>query len=208
MLGDPHRILQILYFLIFNALKHTYDGKITIFVRSFISNKMTFLKFSVVDTGYGMSEDKVNSLFSLFQNLNFVKGINQSGIGLGLSICKKIIDLFKGSIFCTSKLNKGSIFSFTIPSQIVQIPMGQDDSCLTPKMNEIVTLKYQENSFNFNPKSINFLETKYRTEEPTQRNFKILIVDDDSFNLYALTQIILKDNNHSIQYAQNGEIAI
>lgn len=75
----------------------------------------------VSDSGCGMNENLVKNLFDLFQNLKFKGSINQHGIGLGLTICKKIVDSLHGKISCKSQLGSGTTMSVVIPINIIDI---------------------------------------------------------------------------------------
>jgi signal transduction histidine kinase len=78
------------------------------------------LKIKVRDTGCGMKEEQVQRLFSLFQNLKFRKNINQNGMGLGLTICKKIVDAMRGKITCNSMIDVGTTIIIEIPIDPVE----------------------------------------------------------------------------------------
>jgi len=65
------------------------------------------LCFKIKDSGCGIKKEVRQKLFSLFNNVKFKDDINQHGIGLGLSICKKITDAFKGKLLCKSEINQG-----------------------------------------------------------------------------------------------------
>lgn len=72
------------------------------------------LKVSVSDTGIGISEDDRKKLFQLFGKLEETASINTSGIGLGLSICKKIVEAFDGEIYVDNDYTGGAKFTFII----------------------------------------------------------------------------------------------
>ena len=114
---DRGRITQILINLLGNAIKFTEKGKVELIV-SMTSDKM--LKFSVLDTGIGISKDNQAVIFEEFRQLDGTTTRKYSGTGLGLAICKKIIDLLGGKIWVESVEGKGSIFTFTIPIKYVQ----------------------------------------------------------------------------------------
>ncbi len=110
---DKVRLRQILNNLIANALHYTEVGEITIGLR--IDNKKSVLLF-VKDTGLGISPDQLEIIFERFRlGTSVVEDIN-SGLGLGLTICKKLVNQMGGEIWVESKLGKGSTFSFTLPT--------------------------------------------------------------------------------------------
>ena len=71
------------------------------------------LKISVIDTGIGIKQEDQSKLFKLFGFLESTKEINTKGIGLGLYICKKIINIFGGEVHLNSEFGQGSTFTFT-----------------------------------------------------------------------------------------------
>lgn len=108
---DPNRVKQILHNFLSNAIKHTTKGRITLSAE--LDKEDNSLIFSVSDTGTGIEEDKLESIFERFEKLDsFVQGT-----GLGLSICKSISEHLGGKIGATSALGKGSTFTFSLPLQ-------------------------------------------------------------------------------------------
>lgn len=117
--GDELRLSQILNNLIGNAVKFTSKGSVSIQVSSGMQvNNFTQLKFQISDTGIGIAKEKLKNIFEAFQQAD--KNISQKygGTGLGLAITKKLIELQGGKINVTSKLHKGSVFSFEFNAEI------------------------------------------------------------------------------------------
>jgi len=73
--------------------------------------------FSVADTGIGIKQEDRSKLFKLFGKLDATAQINTSGVGLGLSICQKIVSMFQGTIYLDEEYGPGCKFSFTIKSK-------------------------------------------------------------------------------------------
>jgi PAS domain S-box-containing protein len=113
--GDPTRLNQILLNLLGNSLKFTNEGQIETSVKIVKSteSKYTF-EFLVKDTGIGIPEDKLESIFESFTQANVDTARKYGGTGLGLNISKKIIELQGGSISAESMPGKGSAFRFII----------------------------------------------------------------------------------------------
>ncbi|WP_295890597.1 response regulator [uncultured Vibrio sp.] len=116
--GDPLRIRQILVNLVNNAVKFTDKGEI--FVQVTVNNQSKEsigLTFSVIDTGIGIAEEKIGTLFNSFEQADSSTTRAFGGSGLGLSISKKLVDMMDGEIWCESTLGEGSQFFFnlTIP---------------------------------------------------------------------------------------------
>lgn len=116
LVGDAHRLKQILINLISNAVKFTESGKIEIRVtleEKFASHNM--VRFAVSDSGVGIPHGAIDSLFKVFSRVRQDKTRLIAGTGLGLSICKKLTDMMGGKIGVESTLGKGSTFWFTLP---------------------------------------------------------------------------------------------
>lgn len=115
-LGDAVRLRQILVNLISNAIKFTVEGGIYIDVNSPAKNK---LKFQVRDTGIGIKKEIKDNLFQAFTQADSTVARKYGGTGLGLVICKKLVELMGGKISLSSKIGKGSTFEFTIHADVV-----------------------------------------------------------------------------------------
>ncbi len=110
---DPHRLRQILVNLINNAIKFTYEGKI---VFGFKTSNDNITEFYVKDTGPGIADDKINSIFDRFEKADDPYTKNNTGSGLGLSISKQLVELMGGNIWVKSSEGKGSTFYFNLPT--------------------------------------------------------------------------------------------
>lgn len=130
LIGDPHRLTQILNNLLSNAIKFTEQGEINLEIKLLGSKAgAVALQFSVSDTGIGISEDKLQYVFESFTQAE--TGITRKfgGTGLGLSITKKLVELQQGTIGVTSKPGKGTTFTFIINYDISeQIPVKQQQA--------------------------------------------------------------------------------
>lgn len=112
VLADSHQIEQVLNNLLSNAIKFSEKGK-DIEVLVTIENEHA--KISVKDSGKGIPENEMNKLFNPFSKTSVTGTDGEHGTGLGLAIVKKIIEQHKGVISVSSKVNEGSVFSFTLP---------------------------------------------------------------------------------------------
>lgn len=106
---DQIRLLQLINNLANNAIKNTKQGSITMGYKDLGDGR---LNFYVKDTGLGIAEDKLQSLFKRFVKINDY----MEGIGLGLAICRSLVTKMGGSIQVESKLGEGSTFSFILPT--------------------------------------------------------------------------------------------
>lgn len=115
---DPLRLQQVLSNLIDNALKFTDSGYIEFGYEITTSNQ---LEFYVKDTGIGIDPVQKENVFGRFMKLDEDKTKVYRGAGLGLAICKSIVELLNGRIWLESQKNRGSTFSFTLPfSQVAE----------------------------------------------------------------------------------------
>lgn len=118
LLGDPVRLHQIILNLVSNAVKFTTSGKITVSVQLIAEDAETVtIEFAVTDTGIGIPADKISMIFENFQQAFIGTSRLYGGTGLGLAIVKQLVEAQNGNIHVASKLNQGSVFSFTLPFQ-------------------------------------------------------------------------------------------
>ena len=113
--GDDKRITQIIINLLSNAVKYTEEGCITFTGECFENDDQYVLCFYVSDTGIGIKEEDIGSIFDAFQRLDLQKNQNIQGTGLGLSIVKSLVEKMNGEIRVESVYGKGSTFSVRIP---------------------------------------------------------------------------------------------
>jgi signal transduction histidine kinase/ABC-type amino acid transport substrate-binding protein/DNA-binding NarL/FixJ family response regulator/HPt (histidine-containing phosphotransfer) domain-containing protein len=116
---DPIRLRQVLMNLITNSIKFTETGDITLSIeRRINNNQKEFLLFAVTDNGIGISEEHQQRLFQRFEQADASTVQQFGGSGLGLSICKQLVELMEGEIGVESELGKGSRFWFSIPLRL------------------------------------------------------------------------------------------
>jgi len=112
--GDGGRITQCLMNLVGNALKFTRQGRVEVAV----DLRGDVLHYRVTDTGTGIAEDRLETVFGEFRQEDATIAGQFGGTGLGLSITKKFVELHGGRIWVESEVGKGSTFSFTIPLRV------------------------------------------------------------------------------------------
>ncbi len=180
LIGDPTRLNQILTNLLSNAIKFTTQGEIKIRVDIAKQDAQTIeLKFSVIDCGIGIPEEKLPTIFEAFTQASSATTRKFGGTGLGLAIVKELVELQGGSITVNSKLNKGSVFSFTL---LFKKGTGQIKRRKPDITNEL---------------------SKVMPDE----GLKVLLVEDNELNA-VLAEKVLSDWTWKVELAENGFTAL
>jgi signal transduction histidine kinase/DNA-binding response OmpR family regulator/CHASE3 domain sensor protein len=189
--SDRDRLAQIVRNLISNALKFTKQGTISLDIQSVKNNS---IKISVSDTGIGISDDKLRSIFEAFQQADGSTSRIYGGTGLGLSISKELVHMLGGEISVKSSINEGSTFSLIIPN------MDKDTNQDKDNLKQIGNLKKVElkESNNFNIKNIDDRELVTAVDKV------FLIIEDDKKFAGILREKINKSNEYAL-IAYNGE---
>lgn len=181
--GDPLRLRQILVNLGSNAIKFTEKGTITFSIhkQDKVDDSVT-LRFSVKDTGIGMTNEQQENLFQAFSQADNSTTRKYGGTGLGLSICKRLVEMMEGEIWVESTPEQGSIFHFTT-TFLLQQPedIASQDK---PKENKDINVALDH-----------------------LRGAKILLVEDNEFNQMVALHV-LRDNELIPTLATNGQEAI
>ena len=131
MIGDPLRLHQIILNLVSNAVKFTSQGSIKVSVNMLSEEeKIVKIRFAVADTGIGIAEEKISSIFENFQQASSHTSRLYGGTGLGLAIVKQLVEPQGGSLSVTSKLNEGSEFSFILSFEKTDAEVALDAELL------------------------------------------------------------------------------
>jgi PAS domain S-box-containing protein len=119
LIGDQTRLCQVLLNLVGNAIKFTESGTVSIHVAPDGNASVpTALRFTVSDTGIGIPKEKLGQIFERFTQADSSTTRRFGGSGLGLTICKRLVELMGGTIGVESEIDKGSVFSFAVPFEI------------------------------------------------------------------------------------------
>lgn len=114
--GDPERIYQVVTNLVSNALKFTpAGGSVDVSAMVETEASVDLIKIGVIDTGIGIKVEDLDRIFNKYEQVSLKSPKGESGMGLGLAICKTIIELHGGKIWAESQKGKGSSFFFTLP---------------------------------------------------------------------------------------------
>lgn len=186
LFGDQIHLKQILYNLIGNAIKFTREGgcitrvKLNDTEKEKISNSIV-LSFTIEDTGVGIPEDKIDTIFDAFTQAHIPNEEELKGTGLGLSITQKIIEKLGGKIWVTSEENVGSTFHFVLPFDIQ--PETKEDKEIQIKAPDPPDKVKQEDSLN------------------------LLVVEDNELNQRLIVRL-LSNRGHKTTVANDGFLAI
>jgi len=171
--GDDIRLRQVITNICGNAVKFTKKG----YIRLSVTSKNEKLVIKIEDTGIGIREEDLPKLFQAFEQLDKVKNRSVVGTGLGLTICKSLVEMMGGDILAESEYGKGTSFTVTLP-----IEPG-------------------------NEKNIKIYELGKVTQHITAPDAKILITDDNDFNL-KVTGGLLNLMDIAVDTANSGFKAI
>ncbi len=134
-IGDPVRLRQILFNLLGNAIKFTEEGEVKLEVKTRTSEKdFDVLRFSISDTGIGISKEKIKNLFKSFSQADSSTSRRFGGTGLGLAISKSLVEMMEGEISVDSTPGKGSTFSFSIKLEKSKSKFQESDTEISPKL--------------------------------------------------------------------------
>jgi signal transduction histidine kinase/DNA-binding response OmpR family regulator len=149
LVGDPGRIRQILVNLIGNAIKFTQKGEIYLSVEEEShAEGATVLHFSVRDTGVGVPIEKQDKIFEAFSQADGSMTRKYGGTGLGLTICRRLVELMGGRIWMESPPHAGSTFHFLIRLAIQETPAARLAPIEPEQLNGLRTLIVDDNATN------------------------------------------------------------
>ncbi|MBF7090552.1 response regulator [Flavobacterium sp. ALJ2] len=125
LIGDPTKLSQIIMNLINNALKFTENGRVNVIVKLHsLKDEKATIYFEIVDTGIGIPEDKLQTVFESFSQGSIEVNRKYGGTGLGLTIVKKLTEMLGGEINLKSEVDKGSTFTFRLKFKIDNEPLA------------------------------------------------------------------------------------
>jgi PAS domain S-box-containing protein len=184
MVGDRNRLLQVLINLISNAVKFTESGSVICRVKQANSG----ICISVADTGIGIAPEDQPKVFEKFRQVGDTLTDKPKGTGLGLPICKQIVEHHGGRIWVDSELGKGSTFSFAIP-------IYESHNQANSKINLDALVKQLR-------------EHVTATNAVCTESRKTILVVDDDVNIRELLRQQLETEGYSVREAKDGMHAI
>lgn len=202
---DKQRLQQILKNLLANAFKFTNKGAVSLIIQKVEDHHSNIdLAFAVKDTGIGISEENLDFIFDAFKQADGTISRKYGGTGLGLSISKEIAHLLGGFIEVESIEHKGSTFTLYLPNskQIKPIDSSFYKKEAAAGENEETTSGFFS-SPSFPLQANEDEEKKGIGRQALLKGKKILIVDDDMRNIFALTAA-LEHYHVNVLFAENG----
>lgn len=145
-MGDPQRIRQVLINLVANAVKFTDAGRVSVAVTAEILDGHSVISFEITDTGIGIPEDKLESVFEKFVQADASNTRKYGGTGLGLAISKSFVETMGGAITVKSRVNFGTTFTIKLPlKNSAQISTVDAEPQNTRHKNVLIVDDYQAN---------------------------------------------------------------
>jgi CheY-like chemotaxis protein len=179
--GDPVRINQVLGNLLNNAVKFTDSGSINVSASCEESVEgMAILTIAVTDTGVGFAPALAERIFERFEQADLSTSRKYGGLGLGLSIVKRLVEMMKGTISATSKEGEGSTFT-------VVIPISRDRIAALGALSAI---------------AVEDFDAETRIE-----NLRLLVAEDNPMNR-RVVELLLAGSGMEIIFAENGKEAV
>jgi signal transduction histidine kinase/CheY-like chemotaxis protein len=194
---DIMKLRQSLLNLLSNAVKFTTGGKITLQVYRDMMDGEEWIRFMVKDTGIGLSEDQMGTLFDAFAQADMSTTRRYGGTGLGLTISQRFCRLMGGEITVESNLGKGSTFMISLPAAIKERNADEPAPVESKSLNNYLQLRSGTGDDDALDVEI----------ERRKRDSIILIVDDDPMAC-DLQQRHLKRHHYEVVCAVSGEEAI
>ena len=178
--GDPTRYCQVVLNLLSNAMKFTLKGSVTLSVRHQITSDGVLIYTSIIDSGIGMDSSYMGVLFQPYSQEKASNTRQYGGTGLGLPICKSIVERMGGTITVQSELHRGSTFTFTAAFCEPQCKSPQSDGD----------------------------EIKKEPGIRTGSGIRIMLVEDNAINQKIVKRLLEREKNVTVDVFSNGLLAV
>ena len=188
LVGDPTRLRQIFLNLLSNAIKFTEDGSVAIVVGCNRGEGYAIeLEVAVSDTGIGIPQDKLDTIFESFTQADRSTTRQYGGTGLGLGISSELVEMMQGRIWVESEIGRGSTFHFTATMQVGEASPTSEGA---PQGLAHATSA----------------QASARPDKPASP-LRILVAEDNRFNQMVALGMLEKDR-HEVAIAENGRVAL
>ena len=191
IMGDPLRLKQVLFNLVSNAVKFTESGEICLTIKQWRESEgHVSLIFSVQDTGIGLTQEQLGSLFTAFTQADASVTRRYGGTGLGLAISQNLVGMMHGDIWVESEIGKGTTFYFTASFDRPPADDSLEESMVCPgPADEVIP--------NFNTEQIAL----------SHNDSRILLVEDNEIN-QLVAEELLRAVGYAVDVACNGQEAV
>jgi CheY-like chemotaxis protein/HPt (histidine-containing phosphotransfer) domain-containing protein len=207
--ADSLKVRQVLVNLLGNAVKFTEEGKIKleVEVKKTKGNQGVFTS-SVSDTGIGIEKDKQVLIFESFTQVDASITRRFGGTGLGLSLCKQMVELLGGKIWFESELDKGSTFTFSLPIKVLS-DKRQEEKASGRKSKSTSRAKAKQRSASVKSGAITQDKSQSIIKSSSKKgvNPSILLIEDNGSAMELLQRYLVKDG-YSVQCSTSGEDGI
>jgi signal transduction histidine kinase/FixJ family two-component response regulator len=202
LLGDPGRLRQILLNLIGNAIKFTKSGEIAVRAVMHSSDQAGVqIRVSVSDTGIGIAAEKLAAIFDAFTQADGSTTRRYGGTGLGLTICRQLVELMGGEIRVESELGLGSTFSFTVPLGLGKSNAADRQPVGEPELEKPILSVLSKGPIKMDATSGRAEHAK--TESALTRKLRILLAEDNAVNQLVAFKF-LERSGHSTRIVGTG----
>ena len=208
--ADENRLVQILFNLLHNAMKFTDEGEVRVSARE----RSGFVYIRVADTGVGMDKELLNKMFLPYEQGDSGMTAVGGGIGLGLSICKQLVELHGGKISVESSPGEGSTFEFSMPlANGMSHARGSagvlegDASVASALAGAAVGAAATTGPPATTGVDVAATSDEIEAAKPMSTGVRILVVDDDQLNLKILCSILAPEG-YDMVTAQSGSEAL
>ena len=201
VLGDPVRLHQIFMNLLSNAYKFTSKGAVTIASKvHHQDSKSITITFSVIDTGIGVTQEQASRLFQPFSQADSSTQRSYGGSGLGLSICKALVDVLQGKIWMKSQVGVGTEVSFTLTLPRASFNKGINDSRVKAAEPDLMATWSSDGDIHANGLS-NIVDL---TKIP-RKDVRVLIAEDNLINQKIAISFVKKLHLHAEAFADGKQ---
>lgn len=190
VIGDEKRIIQILFNLLQNAVKYTEKGTVSVYA----DIHQQTARIHIMDTGIGMDQETQRRVFDPYEQGDSSMTAMGGGIGLGLSICKELVQLHGGSLSVVSSPHEGSVFTFTLQLADEPSRMVVNNDVFLPEAGEAAPVLNAQ------------VQDQSRGHSDRMSKSRVLAVDDDPVNLKILTALLADD--YDIKTVTTGQGAL
>ncbi|MFD1382079.1 ATP-binding protein [Rhodanobacter aciditrophus] len=186
--GDSVRISQIFTNLVNNAIKFTNNGQVDVKVSLLhrVAN-VAHLEVKVKDTGIGIADDSLDTLFAPFSQADISTSRRFGGTGLGLSITKQLVDMMDGDIHIESCLGQGSEFTLRIQLPLAEAHLEQSESKVQPENQDELS--------------------SFLNEAEALQGIRVLVAEDNAINMMIVSNLLSK-LGVQVYPAENGAEAL